>query len=724
MGIRSSAESLLTLMATRSCVLHAPDGADPFGGGQDVDCAVIDPDANWPLRLNDHWRLCQVLQYDVTGRHWVLERNGETIALDTLTDPRGLGRYGLPTGLIFDGQDHPPSPGVRAAYLTIKRLRKGIQAATEWARVTGLACQDPDTYRNALATMLGLGVAQPLAGTVLSGWVPDASMTKRALRALFRRRCRTPARVAIMAALGARRWLQRMTHPTGLVVLVAGPDGTGKSTLAARLMTEAAELFRREARVHWRPGLLPRPGILLGREAADPSQPHGRARHGRAMSLVLVGYYWLDFVAGSWLKIWPTRLRTGMVIMERGWWDLAVDPRRYRLDIPPWLIRALGALIPRPDLALVLEAPADVLAARKAELPAAELDRQMFAWRDALPTAVRSTTLDAAEPVVTVAAHAREAVVTVLESRTAARIGAGWAGLPRRLEPRWWLPRGPAPVARRSLEMYQPVTGRAKVGWTITRLLAGLGGLRLASRAPAPPREIRELLAPRLPRGATVAVTRANHAGRFIALVISADATPLAVAKIALTSSGRSALSRERHAVERLGRFLPAPLAAPQVLDHDDGLLLLEAIAWRPRPRPWDLPMEVAVALGEFFRGDGASHGDFAPWNLLRGPDAWVLIDWEDAHVGGEPFADLFHYFVQGHTLLGRPSASEVLAGAAGQGATGAVVRAYADAAGLDPADAPAALAAYLDASFTRLDRALTSPHVVEARRRLRAALS
>ena len=64
-------------------------------------------------------------------------------------------------------------------------------------------------------------------------------------------------------------------------------------------------------------------------------------------------------------------------------------------------------------------------------------------------------------------------------------------------------------------------------------------------------------------------------------------------------------------------------------------LLLLEAVEWSPRLRPWVLPSEVAFALGRAFAasadgGDrGMAHGDFAPWNLLRTSDGWVLVDWE-----------------------------------------------------------------------------------------------
>jgi hypothetical protein len=67
--------------------------------------------------------------------------------------------------------------------------------------------------------------------------------------------------------------------------------------------------------------------------------------------------------------------------MERGWQDIAVDARRYRLQISPRLVFAMASLLPVPDLILVLEAPTEVLLDRKQEISAFELERQAAAWR-------------------------------------------------------------------------------------------------------------------------------------------------------------------------------------------------------------------------------------------------------------------------------------------------------------------------------------------------------
>jgi thymidylate kinase len=695
---------ILPLIGERVVLLHGPSLEEAHLSGSDIDCGVIGLDPQWPLRMASGWRLCQYLQYDLTGWFWAIERQGQVINLDTIDDERGLGRDALRTGMLEDEELHP-SPSLRAAYLTEKRLRKKITAVEEWARVTALARQDPEGYARLLREIVGPAVGTSLADAVLVGSQPGPEMVSRVRRARFRRRFGSPGQLASAVAFGARRWLYRLLSPTGSFIVLAGPDGIGKSTLARALPGHLQGTFRRTNTFHWRPGILPRPGRLIGRKEADPRTPHARSPYGPIVSTALLGYYWLDSFLGGWLRIWPFRARTGMVIAERGWWDIAADPRRYRLTSPPWMVRALGFFLLQPDLVLLLQAPSGVILERKSELSEEEVERQASIWDSALPADVPVARIDASRPTVEVTKEARERVLQMMERRAISRLGAGWSAIPNRSPARLIVPRGPKDTAVAGLRIYHPVTTRGRLGWEAARLCAAMGAVRFLPKTNPPPRFVREKLAPYIPKRGTLAVAKANHEGRYIALILDGVGRCGAVAKVARSDDGISALEREAGAIERFRAHLPPLMSAPTIMERSPGLLLMEPVSWRPRWRAWHLDEEVAGAMGAFFRSTrtegpevvGGAHGDWAPWNMLRTSVGWVLLDWEDASDAAPPFYDLCHHLVQSHALLGRPTLQELVRGFRHRaGWVGNAVQSYAEEAHENKVDAQSFLIAYL----------------------------
>ncbi|MBA3432212.1 MAG: hypothetical protein H0U16_12130, partial [Actinobacteria bacterium] len=262
--------------------------------------------------------------------------------------------------------------------------------------------------------------------------------------------------------------------------------------------------------------------------------------------------------------------------------------------------------------------------------------------------------------------------------QTVSLLEGGWTSLPRKENARWLLPRAHRSVVASSLSIYQPVTLKGLAGWKVARMLAAVGGFQALPRGGTPPTEVLAALAPHLPVGGTMAISRGVNPGRTVALLITAEGRLHSVGKVATDEPMRLALAKEVQALATLAPHLPKPLVAPEVLAHDDGVILLEVVDWRPRLRPWQMPEEVAQALGAFFSKGahknnalaGYAHGDCAPWNLFwtaRG--SWALLDWEHAHTDATPFFDLFHYAVMAHSLLGLPSHQAILEGLTGRGA-------------------------------------------------------
>jgi hypothetical protein len=539
---------------------------------------------------------------------------------------------------------------------------------------------------------------------------------------ILRRRLGNPMTAGRVAARSIARIAGRMARPTGFTLLIVGPDGAGKSTLARRLPDVCAGPFRRSLHLHWRPGVLPSLGRLAGSDAPEPTNPHGKSLHGRIISIAALGYYWADFLIGSWIRLAPTRVRSGLVVMERGWWDIAVDPTRYRMQVPAQLVRLLGHLLPRPDLVLVLTAPEHVVSERKRELAPEEIRRQTDAWKVALPRRFERTELDGSASIDDVAARARDEIFARLSRRAVRRLGAGWTAIPP--SHRWLFPRGPRAATGAALSIYQPVTRRGRVGWGAARLAARAGAFRLLPRGDAPPARVREAIARFVPRGATLAMMKANHPGRHVVAIVDQYGRTSAIAKVADDDEGRERLRAEAESLDRLAPYISPPVTVPRVIAHEQGVLVLESVAWRPRPVPSMLPIDVARACGLLYRrtasadgSGGAAHGDLAPWNVLRTETGWTLVDWEDASEGAPPFTDVLHYLVQAHALLRRPTRRDLLASVrTGRGTDGAAIRVYALAAGVAAGVAFGELRAYLERTLPTLD-----PDTRDGRRGIRA---
>lgn len=374
-------------------------------------------------------RLVQRLDYDIPWcRLYVLETDepGRRYRhLDIACDPWGLGRYGpaIPIALRHVRRTvsgRVTEPGAETAYLAVKRACKGFGRLPERSRLAEAYRRDPVGAAELLACQFG-GAGRELART-LGRSEADLDQKLEHLRMLVRRRRRSPSILLRRVAFAIARAWRRFARPTGLVVAVVGPDGVGKSSLAAGLEEALAGAFRRATRLHLGPGLLPPPARLLGRPPSDGREPHGRPPSRRIGSAARLTYLWLDALVGWLPRMAVPRRRATLVLLERGWLDLAIDPLRYRLSLPPAAVLVLGRLLPRPDLVLLLDAAPEEIHLRKPELTAREIDRQLRAWRAlGARSPHRFAALDASLPLESVIDEAVRRVDDYLASRLAGR---------------------------------------------------------------------------------------------------------------------------------------------------------------------------------------------------------------------------------------------------------------------------------------------------------------
>jgi thymidylate kinase len=198
----------------------------------------------------------------------------------------------------------------------------------------------------------------------------------------------------------------------GRVVAVLGPDGSGKSTFSDALV-QGPLADKNVLRLHHRPG------VVASRSSPQSSvtEPHAGTSYPVLVSLAKLLFLFMDFRVGWWTRIKPFVSGGGWVVWERPWWDIFVDPTRYRLRGCKTAARLLGAALPDPDLVIVLEAPASVLLARKQEVSEAELIRQTEELHKAFSRRIRAVFLDAREPISVLLQQAQRELDLLAEPR-------------------------------------------------------------------------------------------------------------------------------------------------------------------------------------------------------------------------------------------------------------------------------------------------------------------
>ncbi|MGN0845274.1 MAG: hypothetical protein ACI4QT_08670, partial [Kiritimatiellia bacterium] len=167
--------------------------------------------------------------------------------------------------------------------------------------------------------------------------------------------------------------LKRILQPTGFVLAVMGPDGSGKSTFLNQFEKDIQPAFRRMQRFHLFP-------VPEAENATVVSNPHEKKPRGPFLSLCKLCYYLALYRSGHIRYVLPKKIRSTLTIYDRYFDDIVIDPIRYRNGISTRIVRLFCRFIPRPDQWFFLDCPTGVIQARKAEVTAEETERQRQAY--------------------------------------------------------------------------------------------------------------------------------------------------------------------------------------------------------------------------------------------------------------------------------------------------------------------------------------------------------
>jgi thymidylate kinase len=187
--------------------------------------------------------------------------------------------------------------------------------------------------------------------------------------------------------------------------------GAGKSSVINALGPKLEPVLPRNVCWGFAPPLL----SLFRRSARSTNQPHGLPARSLPTSLMRL-CYWFAYHMFSFLGLRLALARSTLVMYDRHFVDILVDAKRYRYGGPGWTLRLLWQLIPKPDLVVLLDAPPEVLQARKQEVPLDVTARQRQAYLSLVRTLPNGRIVDANQAQARVADRVAEVVLDELHS--------------------------------------------------------------------------------------------------------------------------------------------------------------------------------------------------------------------------------------------------------------------------------------------------------------------
>jgi thymidylate kinase len=365
--------------------------------GSDVDI-VVQPSITQDLHkiINDFavkegLSLVQLLQHEVNAWYFVLlwgdKSPSESIALDICGDYVRDGKPFVCAGDLLLGRQvaktadglekgfYVAAPEIEFIYYLVKKVDKGTIDQRQFSHLKGQYTLSPEGCMEGMCRYWSLETSR-----AIGDWLQNNDLTSltQAILELKASLTSCSKKSFKQRALEFYRKVRRVLQPTGVVVALLGPDGCGKSAIGDRFVVDIVPAFRGVKRFHLRPSIIGTgSSVGVGEPVIDP---HGKAPRGVLPSVAKILFFLADYLVGYWGKIRPLKVRSHLVLFDRYYHDMLVDPKRYRYGAPMGFARFAARFIPKPDMFLVLDAPADVIHSRKQEVSFAETERQREAY--------------------------------------------------------------------------------------------------------------------------------------------------------------------------------------------------------------------------------------------------------------------------------------------------------------------------------------------------------
>ncbi|KAA3617055.1 MAG: hypothetical protein D8M58_04335 [Calditrichaeota bacterium] len=167
-----------------------------------------------------------------------------------------------------------------------------------------------------------------------------------------------------------KRLIKRVVKYEGISIAFYGTDGAGKSTQIEMLKANIKPLFSRGySYFHFKP-------FPQKKNKSAVERPHNKKNYNMIISIIKVFYYAWIFFLGYYQYVFPKLFKNTLVIFDRFFDDIILDPKRYRLKNVTLLSRIMSFFVFKPNLVFVLKGNPKTISSRKNELSILETEKQ------------------------------------------------------------------------------------------------------------------------------------------------------------------------------------------------------------------------------------------------------------------------------------------------------------------------------------------------------------
>jgi len=213
----------------------------------------------------------------------------------------------------------------------------------------------------------------------------------------------------------------------GFFVVLVGPDGSGKTTVAKAIIDKVNEkmsCFSSSKYIHGRPGIIPRMSYIARRSERQDTKKMDfdvqnvtlASKYSKKIIIIYMAYYYLDFLLGAF-KIFFQKFSNKVIVADRYFYDYFISG--HFSNYPKTMYLLYIKLLPTPDLIIFMDGDPEDIYNRKPELPVDAIKCQQEAIKNLALDVKYFSIIDTRKGILTVNDEVNNAICNRLYSRVA-----------------------------------------------------------------------------------------------------------------------------------------------------------------------------------------------------------------------------------------------------------------------------------------------------------------